>query len=172
MDATQQEQFTRLWTQAQPSIAGYLAAVVPDRTEADDLCQEVAVVLLRKFADYDPDRPFIAWAMGIAKMAVLGRRRDQARAAARLEPGAVEAVAQAWLEMAPEEEERLRALRACVERTDGRARQLLELRYQRELPIEEIAAALGLAAGTARVALHRLRSALQQCIERRLGAAP
>ena len=48
------EQFTRRWTEAQPIVAGYINAVVPDFQEAEDLLQDVAVILLRKFTEYDP----------------------------------------------------------------------------------------------------------------------
>ncbi len=42
------EQFTRRWTEAQPIVAGYINAVVPDFQEAEDLLQDVAVILLRQ----------------------------------------------------------------------------------------------------------------------------
>ncbi len=168
MDAATQERFTRLWTQAQPAIAGFLAALVPDRHQADDLVQEVAVVLLRKFGEYDPARPFPAWAMGVAKTAALSRRRDLARAACRFQDATIEQLAASWEELLPELDERVRALRDCVGRVSGRARQMLDLRYVEELSNDAIAERLGLAGGAVRVALHRLRGALQSCIEHRL----
>ena len=76
------EQFTRRWTEAQPIVAGYISAVVPDFQEAEDLLQDVAVILLRKFPEYDAQRPFVAWAIGIAKREVLVARR-RTRAALR-----------------------------------------------------------------------------------------
>jgi|SRR5688572_11777929 len=63
----QQEQFTRLWTEAQPLIAGYINSFEPEFDRAEDLLQDVAVILLRKFPEYDPQRPFVAWAIGIAR---------------------------------------------------------------------------------------------------------
>ncbi len=56
------EQFTRLWTEAQPILASYLSAVLPDFQEAEDLLQTVAVILLRKFPEYNAEHPFVAWA--------------------------------------------------------------------------------------------------------------
>jgi len=73
------EQFTRRWTEAQPIVAGYINAVVADFQEAEDLLQNVAVILLRKFPEYDGQRPFVAWAIGIAKREVLMARRHHAR---------------------------------------------------------------------------------------------
>ena len=61
------ERFMRYWTRAQPVVAGYVSSMTPDVHEADDLLQDTAVVLLRKFGEYDPGRSFVAWALGIAK---------------------------------------------------------------------------------------------------------
>jgi RNA polymerase sigma-70 factor (ECF subfamily) len=168
-----QERFTRLWTQAQPAIAGYVGALAPDAHAADDLVQDIAVALLRKFPEYDPQRPFIAWAMGIAKMQLLTERRDRARAATRFRRETVESLAEAWQELLPEVDERRLALGDCLKRVTGRGRELLELRYQLALEPQEIAERLGLASGAVRVALARVRAALHECIERRLhGAGP
>jgi RNA polymerase sigma-70 factor (ECF subfamily) len=168
-----QERFTRLWTQAQPAIAGYVGALAPDAHAADDLLQDIAVALLRKFPDYDPQRPFIAWAMGIAKIQLLTLRRDRARAATRFRPETVESLAEVWQELLPEVDERRLALSECLQRVAGRGRELLTLRYEQALEPQEIAARLGLAGGAVRVALARVRATLHECIERRLhGAGP
>jgi len=162
------ERFTRLWTQAQPSVAGYVAAVVADPHAADDVLQEVALTLLRKFAEYDPTRPFIAFAMGVAKTAILSERRDRARAASRLRPATVESLEQAWQEVLPEADARRGALDECLRDIAGRGRELVALRYQEALEPQDIAQRLGMSAVAVRVALSRLRAGLQTCIERRL----
>jgi RNA polymerase sigma-70 factor (ECF subfamily) len=171
VEASEQERFTRHWTQAQPAIAGYIAAVVGDPHQADDLVQEVAVVLLRKFLDYDERRPFVAWAMGMAKTAILSWRRDQGRSQRRFAEATIEALGASWEAMLPELDERRAALHGCVERLQGRGRELLALRYEQELAPQAIADRLGLSAVAVRVALTRLRSALQSCVERRLGGS-
>jgi RNA polymerase sigma-70 factor, ECF subfamily len=163
-----QEQFTRLWTQAHPVIAGYIAAVVADPHAADDVLQEVALTLLRKFADYDPARPFTAWAMGVAKTAILSERRDRARAWTRLRPATVESLEQVWQEILPSADARRGALSECLRHVTGRSRDLLALRYEQAIEPQDIAARLGMTAVAVRVALSRVRAALQACIEKRL----
>lgn len=74
----QQELFTRLWTAVQPAVAGYIRALVRDDPVADGLTQETALVLLRTFSSYDPQRPFLPWALNTAKFQILGHRRDEA----------------------------------------------------------------------------------------------
>ncbi len=162
------DRFLRLWTSAQASIAGYVNAVVSDPHRGDDVMQNIAVAALRRFADYDRERPFIAWAMGIAKIEILTARRDHARAASRFRPATIEALAGVWEELQDEGDQRRLALGACLGTLAGRKRELLALRYERERPLAEIAAQLRMSAVAVRVALSRLRGALQTCIERRL----
>lgn len=171
MDIDDHERFTRCWTHAQGAIAGYVSAVIGDPNVADDVLQDVAVALLRKFPEYDQDRPFIAWAMGIAKMQILTSRRDRARASARLCDAAVETLAADWEELLPEADARSRALASCVERLDRRGRELVVLRYREALDPQTIAERLHCSCGAVRTALTRLRSALHDCIDRRLALA-
>lgn len=171
MDLDAHERFTRCWTQAQPAISGYIHAMVGDRHGADDVLQDVAVALLRKFPEYDPARPFIAWAMGIAKMQILASRRDRARAGAHLCEAAVEQLAADWQELLPEADARALALADCVQRLDPRGRELVALRYREELEPQAISERLHCTPGAVRTALSRLRSALHDCVDRRLALA-
>ena len=162
------EQFTRRWTEAQPIVAGYINAVVPDFQEAEDLLQDVAVILLRKFPAYDAQRPFVAWAIGIAKREVLVARRRHARGFLSYQADLLERISEAYEELAPEFEDRSRALRECLRTVRGRAGELLRLRYEESLKPNSIAARVGMAVVAVRVMLSRTRAALRGCIERKL----
>jgi len=170
MHADDHERFTRLWTQAHPAIAGYVAALVPERSAADDVMQEIALALLRKFPEYDATRPFIAWAMGISRIAVLTRRRDHARAMTRFGMATADSLAEVWQEMLPVVDDRRTALSECLRRVAGRSRELLTLRYEQDIEPQDIAKRLGMTAVAVRVALSRLRTSLHGCIEKRLGS--
>ena len=69
------EEFTRLWTKAQPVVAGFIRAAAGNRPESDDLLQDVDVVVLRKFRTYDRSQPFVGWAIGIARYQILAYHR-------------------------------------------------------------------------------------------------
>lgn len=163
-----QEQFTRFWTEAQPKLAGYVSALVPDFQEAEDLLQEVAVVLLRKFPEYDAQRPFIAWAIGIAKREVLMARRRHARDFLCYQPDLMDRISDVCEELAPELDERSRALKECLGVVQGRASELLRLCYEDGLKPQAIAGRVGMAVVAVRVMLSRTRAVLRECIERRL----
>ena len=104
MPMNDQEQFTRCWTQAQPLVASYIGALVTDFRDAEDLLQEVAVICLRKFPDYDPQRPFAAWALGIARLEALRLRRTHARSRVLFNGELLDQIALACEELAPEME--------------------------------------------------------------------
>src|SRR5438128_1215121 len=68
-----------LWERARPAVFAYLTASVYDFHRAEDLLQEVAVAIASQFHSYDRSRPFLAWAMGIARNRTLLYFREQAR---------------------------------------------------------------------------------------------
>ncbi|MEK7414699.1 MAG: sigma-70 family RNA polymerase sigma factor [Planctomycetota bacterium] len=170
MHDADQEQFARYWTQAQTAIAGYVTAMVGDTHVANDVLQDVAVAALRKFSTYDPQRPFVAWAMGIAKTQILAQRRDGARAASRFSSTLIDLLTMEWETVLPEANVRSRALIACIQGLDRRGRELIQWRYQEELAPPNIATRLGCREGAVRTALSRLRATLHACIERRVAA--
>ena len=55
------------WTRAQPVVAGFISSMVPDFNDAEDILQRVALVIVKKFNQYDKNKLFLVWAMGIAK---------------------------------------------------------------------------------------------------------
>jgi RNA polymerase sigma-70 factor (ECF subfamily) len=169
-EMTDNEKFMRHWTRAQPVVAGYVGSLVPDFHEAEDLLQEVSVVLLRKFSEYDETRPFVAWALGVAKYEVLASRRSHARSFISYHEKITQAVAEVYEEMTPELEARAAALKDCLGRLQGRSRELLSLRYEKALKPRQIASRLSMASGAVRTALSRTRQALGECVERTLAA--
>ena len=74
------ERFTRLLLEAEPVMLRSVLVMVPNRTDARDILQETAVALWRQFDSYDPQRPFVNWAMGFARIET---RRFLARAQRR-----------------------------------------------------------------------------------------
>ena len=80
----------------------------------------------------------------------------------------LERISEAYEELAPEFEERSRALRECLRSVKGRAGELLRLRYGESLKPNAIAARVGMAVVAVRVMLCRTRATLRECIERKL----
>lgn len=163
-------QVTRHWTLAQPAVAAFLTAVVRDFRERDDLLQEVAVAVIESYDRYDAARPFVPWAVGIARNRVGAWLRSRRRDRVAFDSDVVERLAVAFAEIPSGEYRRLDRLARCLGLLEGRARELCELRYREDLKPAAIAARLGMQANTVAKALERVRARLRECIER--GGAP
>ncbi|MFM8698066.1 MAG: sigma factor, partial [Phycisphaerales bacterium] len=88
------------WTRAQPAVSAFVHALVHDRAERDDVLQDVAVAVLESQHRYDPARPFLAWALAIARNEVVDSLRRRRRRPALLGPDAADALADAIADVA------------------------------------------------------------------------
>ena len=161
-------ELARLWTGAQPAVAAFISSLVPNFHDAEDVLQRVAVAVADKFAEYDPSRPFTAWAIGVARYEVLYRRRQFATDRHVFDSDAVVRIADAYESMADRFDDMKAALNGCMGEVAGRSRKILELRYRHELAPAQIAERLRMKPNAVYVALHRLRGSLRDCVERKL----
>lgn len=166
MDETARE-VARLWTLAQPAVSAYVASLVRDFRDRDDVLQDVAVAVLDSFATFDHARPFVAWATGVARYQVLSYYRRKGRDRLVLGEAALDRVEAAFASLRPEEVRMLDYLDDCVRTLDGRSRRLCELRYRDDLKPAEIARRVGMSANAVAKALQRLREALRDCVARK-----
>ena len=162
------QQFTHLWLVAEPSVSAYVFASISGFHDAEDVVQQIAQELARRFEQYDPDRPFVAWALWIAKSRVIDFYRRSKRDHLVFSDELLDQLGRAIAEQSTERHERREALEQCLEHLPERSRQLLDLRYLEEMPADEIATVTDSTAGSVRVLLTRVRGALTECIHRRL----
>lgn len=163
-----QERFMRLWTESQQAVVNYIHAMVRDPAAAKDLAQETALVLFRRFGEYDGERPFLGWALGVAQFQVRGFHRDAARSLVCFDTELFDRLTEMWAETAADAGERSSALEVCLERLPARPRQMVRLRYFDELNSEEIARRINSRSAAVRVALQRIREQLHACVEQQL----
>lgn len=162
----QHQQAIRYWTLAQPVVSAYVASVVRDFRDRDDLLQAIAVAVLESFSSYDSNRPFTAWAIGIARNQIGTYLRDRKRNRLVFDAETVDLLAVAFEQVDTEQTRKLDFLQHCLAKLEGRARQLCELRYQNDLKPAAIASLLSMTPNTVAKSLQRIRDQLRQCIER------
>jgi RNA polymerase sigma-70 factor (ECF subfamily) len=157
----------RLWTLAQPTVSAFVASLVREIRDRDDILQEVAVAVLESFASYDRVRPFVSWAIGIARNQVHLYHRRKNRDRLVFDSEALERLERAFAEVQPRDVRMLDYLEECVQSLDGRARALCELRYERDLKPAAIAPRVGMSANSVAKALQRIREMLRECVEKK-----
>ncbi|XAL99744.1 sigma-70 family RNA polymerase sigma factor [Phycisphaeraceae bacterium D3-23] len=165
------EQISRMWTRSQPAVAAYLASLVYDHHDAEDLLQRTAVAAVRKFEDFDEARSFTTWVVGIAHIEVMRYRREKSRDTRLIfSESAVEALAEVHKQLGDDTGSEMRAaLAQCMGRLRGRSKQVVELFYRDGKKLDTVAAQLSIARGTVGSILHRTRKLLRECVDYELG---
>jgi RNA polymerase sigma-70 factor, ECF subfamily len=165
------DEFLALFLTCEVDLAAFVVSVVRDWNRAEDIVQEVALVLWRKIDEFDRARSFGAWARGIAEKEIMKDHGRWLRRPRSLPPEAISAVRAACDELEPRADERLEAMQRCLEHLDHRARQLVDLRYADDLPLADVAARTGRSLAAVTKSLLRLREALERCVSLHLGGA-
>lgn len=145
----------------EPRLERFFAQLGVPGADRDDLFQESCLKLYRAAGSYDPQRPFLPWALTVARRVMLNWHRalkptvplEEAGAiAARQRPPGASAEADIW----PFARDRLPAVYYEV----------LWLCYGEDLGPSEIAAVTGRTAVHVRVLLHRARGALAEALKK------
>ena len=160
-----QAQFLRLFLPAERELFRYIAALVPNVGDAEEIVQQTAVELWKKFDQYDAQHPFTPWAcrfaINIVKQWVASRQRWQSL----LERGLAEELVNRRDQLRPQFENRLSHLDQCLEKLPSEQRAVVEAYYFRRQSIDVIAAETRRSAESIYKTLQRIRLMLRQCIE-------
>ncbi len=172
MDSTRQhDQFVERFVRSQDRIYAYVAMLLPNRADAEEVFQQTSLLLWKKWQQFDPSRDFVRWACGMAHLEVrnfLRKHRDRGRV--YLSEDVLAKVAEVRLEASDMLEERRRALRHCLDQLRQENRRLLERCYAGKDTIKTIAQDLGQRPNALYMTLKRLRRTLFDCINRTLAA--
>lgn len=160
------DEFVKLLTAAQPRLFSYLAMVLGDVHDANNVLQETNVTLWTKADDFTPDSNFFAWAREVAYFKALAFTRDRRRDKLILDQEYVEQVIEES-EFADLDQRRA-TLRHCLSELSEKQLNLLRQRYGAGTSIAVIAEGEHKTAAAVKMVLRRLRMALMGCIERRL----
>ena len=163
-EATAAAAETELYRRFAPRVRLFGLKHLPDRSAADDLAQQVMLVVitrLRAGEVREPDQ-IGSFVLGTSRMMVAGQRRGERRRAAivaRFEP--FDEAAETSNDLALDS----RRLAPCLAALRERERTIVLMTYYADRSATEIAAALGTTAGAVRVSRHRALASIRDCIE-------
>lgn len=153
-------------------VFSVIARLIGNPSRAEELAQDTFVKVFQHLDSYDPTRKFASWLLTIAHHLGVDELR---RTHIDTEPlddgprGRVEIV-DARSEtpaMTAERAELRRILNAAIRELHPEYAELIALRYEQELTLEEIADITGLPIGTIKSSLHRARKALAAAVSAR-----
>lgn len=151
-----------------------IRAMVHSSSDADDIFQEVALVVMEKEEQGEEIRNFRAWSFEIARRKMHEFfRMEKGREMERLPSPEMESlIADIYTRYSPSDhrqDEEREALRVCMGKLKPKHRDLLKMRFIEDMDYEDISAATRKSGQTLRKALSRIRQSLASCIERVLG---
>lgn len=162
------EQLSRLWLQAEPAVNAYVFAAVQRFQDAEDVVQQVALTAARRFDEYDGSRPFVAWALWLAKSKIIDHYRLQGRQRLVFSEVLLDQTAARLVERQVADHAGAAALEKCIDKLPPKSRRLLDLRYIEDASMETIAQTVQSTAGSVRVMLFRIRDLLAACVKAEL----
>jgi RNA polymerase sigma-70 factor (ECF subfamily) len=145
-----------------PRLLGYAHTLTSDLSDVDRemICERAVELACRKIDEFDPEKgTFVGWLRGFVRYGVLNWRRSTGSMADKsvedidppLPPDTSDTTAS---------NSRVAALAAAVRELSHDDQLLIALRYQEQLPTQDIALRLGVADATVRQRLTRLRAHL------------
>jgi RNA polymerase sigma-70 factor (ECF subfamily) len=160
--------FEKLYRDSSPQLFAICLRIVSQRSEAEDVLQEVFATVWRKAAQFDVDRAgAMSWLAMIARNKAIDRLRSQPQAR-KFEP--LELADEIPDPIASPQRDALVAgerdrLDECMKRLDDRRRSLIRAAFFDGSTYEELAARVGSPLGTVKSWIRRGLLQLRECLE-------
>jgi RNA polymerase sigma-70 factor, ECF subfamily len=161
-------EFVVLITKHERMIYGYVLSLVPNLADADEIVQETCLRLWDEFDKYVPGSSFAAWSLTVAHYEVLTWRKRASRSKLVFDDSLVELIGKERETVERSAGPRQEALADCLQELTKNNQQLVAECYGAGRKIKDVAAKLDRTEASVYKALERIRSALHQCIERKL----
>ena len=166
-----QSRFIELLNENQSRLFAYLYSHVLNMADTEDLYQQVAMTLWGKFDRFELGTDFGSWAIRVAQFTIKNFVRGKRRSNIFFSDEVMQRIADRQCATPPSAiAARSEALRGCLKRLPKPDRELVEVCYQGDARIKDIAEDEGRSPGAVYTALCRIRQALLACIERTIAA--
>ena len=167
----QRVEFAHVFAQHYGWLQTYVLVLVGNRSDAEEVFQDVCLVLWKKHEAFDVSTNFMKWASVIAHYEVRRFRRTQSKVAKPLSDEILAILATEAVERADKLPEKRTALQKCIKKLKEQDQELLERCYSdASITIGEVAQMIGKSANTLYKAMNRIRRSLHDCILRTMAA--
>lgn len=165
--------FREIVMRYQRPVYGLIVRMVRDEGRAEELAQDTFVKAFRALHTYDVQRKFSAWLLTIAHHVAIDELRKGTLRTQSLDemtedgsqPREFADTRNATPALLAESAQLATALQTAIARLRPDYREVVTLRYERELDYDEIAEITGLPMGTVKSSLHRARKELAGHLE-------
>ncbi len=166
-----QEEFVLLLNGNHALLLRYVASLVGNRHDAEDVLQRASVVMWRRFSTFETGTDFVAWATTVAFYEVRNFQRIAGRSRLQFDDELMQTLAAERAQNVRQWSARAEALEVCVEKLDAANRSMLDAIYAHDMEIGALAQQQGRAVQTIYNKLQFIRRALAECVQRRMAEA-
>jgi len=164
------DEFVRLFSQNQRKLYLFIASLLPDGRDVEDVFQETSLVLWREFEKFEPGTNFSAWAAQVALNQSLAHRKRKTRNRIVFSDEFLTAVAREMTVYGEDLDRRTAALSGCMMKLPPHHQELIRARYASGEAVEQIATHLNRTTEAVYRMLSRIRQSLHECVTRTLAA--
>jgi len=171
-DSSRETEFLRDLAGAYRHAYASALAIVGNRADADDVIQEVCIVLWKKYDEFERGTDFRKWACSVAfhvARAFVRKHRKQSLSLSEQALARIEQIRGGGSELF---ELRREVLHDCLEKLSERDQQFLCDCYGSPISQVEFARSQGLSVETVYTRIKRIRTRLIDCVNRTLGRGP
>jgi RNA polymerase sigma-70 factor (ECF subfamily) len=168
VDDQKYEYFLKLFMENQSKIYGFIMRLLPNYAVADDILQETLIIMWQKFPNFKQGTDFYAWAKQIIRFKVMSYiRRNQKRPMVNFSEEVIEKLSvQEYSHVSNNVYDE--ALHNCIDKLKGSSRELIRMRYVREMNIQQIATKLNATYSSVAKHMSRVHHSLKNCISKTL----
>jgi len=144
----------------------FIIMLIPNRSDAEDVMQETITLMWEKKSDFITGTDFVAWGIRIAHYKILNYRKKAVNNRQMIiNDELFKKFEKRASERSGHVEEILYKLDDCVKKISGPDRELIYMRYSKEISIKEISSRINKSIRSVYLNLSRIHGLLLQCIE-------
>ena len=157
--------YARRLLASQPRLRAYVRSMVFNPGDVDDLLQDVATIGWEKFAEYDRDRTFDSWLLGVARYRVLQYFETQKKRPNALSEQTLKELESVAFNASENANELQEALERCLTKLAKDDYDLVSKRYESGATNRSVAKKLDLSESKISRSLNRIYAQLLLCIK-------
>ncbi len=171
VDSRRRDAFARLFAKHDRWLYSYLVTLLGNTAQAEEVFQEVCVILWREYETFQLGTDFVKWVAVIAHNQVRKFRRQRKQVGFQLDEVTFDLLATEAVDRVDLFDYRRDALRRCLTKLSPADRTLVQECYQdHKVNFKATAHKLGRPENTVYKAMNRIRRVLFECINRTLDA--
>ena len=168
----QYERFLQLFRRNEERIFGFILKLLPNFSLAEDIMQDTMMIMWRKFEEFEEGTCFAAWGMQIARYKIMEfHQQNKKHVVVRFNDEILGRLTTEDSDSSSGSKNRyLEALHGCVNKLQQQNREIIALRYLKEMSSKQISEQIGVSTNVIYKSIAKIHYLLQQCVEKTLSA--